>query len=98
MSAPFELTDGRLVPVVAEVHGHDDRYVAFVLVVEGEVDGQWWVTWTDGINWWTERFTYPQYALVYLGALVHAADNDEFLVAPEEVVRHANSFLEEVIR
>lgn len=94
----FELTDGRQVPVLAEHEGAQGRYTAFVLFVEDEVNGQYWVTWTDGINWWEEKHYYVHYAFTYLGALIHAVDNDEFLRTRDEVSLAAGVFLEAAIR
>lgn len=74
---PYELADGRELPVVAEHHGTD--YVAYVLR-DAEAEHGWILTWTDGINHWYEEWDRPWHAYARLAALVAAADQQVFLV------------------
>jgi hypothetical protein len=81
VSAPYELGDGELVPVVAEHHGGD--YTAWVLRRDLDADAhehEWVVTWTDGINHWLEEYDESWHAYARLTALVAACDQDVFLV------------------
>lgn len=77
MTPRYELTDGRLLPVTAEHHGHD--YAAYVLH-DVETFHEWLLTWTDGINVWLEEYHHPWHAYARLAALVAAAEQDVFLV------------------
>lgn len=98
----FELTDGRLVPVLCEVLRRD--YAAYVLRIdEGDPDdvaGVWALTWTDGINWWYEEYEFPWLALGRLTALVAAVEQDVFMVhtslddreGPPALVEEVNRF------
>lgn len=98
----FELTDGRLVPVLCEVLRRD--YAAYVLRIdEGDPDdvaGVWALTWTDGINWWYEEYEFPWLALARLAALVAAVEQDVFLVHDPSNRGNAEglAFLEEAER
>lgn len=92
----YELTDGRVLPVTAEHHGHD--YWAWVL---HDVDARrkWVITWTDGINHWLEEYELPWHAYARLAALIAAVEQQVFLVhdahrQPDEMLR----FVDEVER
>lgn len=74
---PYELTDGRSLPVVAEYDGHD--YRAYVLH-DADASAEWILTWNDGINFWYEEYDYPWHVFARLAALVAAADQQVLLV------------------
>lgn len=94
----FELEDGRVVPVLARITDyHDDYYEAFVLFVEGDVEGQYHVRWSENDGWRTERHHYPHWAFAYLAALVHALDNDEVLRHRDDVFLAAGVFVEAAV-
>lgn len=73
---PFELADGTTLSIVA-CH-HAEHYTANVL--RDESPDVWVVTWSDGINDWTEKYDLPWHAFARLAALVAAVEQDVFLV------------------
>lgn len=91
---PYELPSGEALYVAARHYGDD--YSAYVLPRD---EGNWVVTWTDGINHWVEEFEQPWHAYARLAALIAAVEQQVFLVhdahrQPDELLR----FVDEVER
>lgn len=94
---PFEDEHGeRWLPVLARVVQRD--WSAVVLDDEQQEYG-FVVTWTDGINVWTERYEFVGVALARFAALVQAVTSNVFLVhdtydpaALREFENEANGF------
>lgn len=72
---PYELPSGETLHVAARHYGDD--YSAYVLPRD---EGDWVVTWTDGINHWVEEYEQPWHAYARLAALVAAVEQRVFLV------------------
>lgn len=95
MTVPFELTDGTLVPVAAEYDGV--HFHAFVLH-NVEAAAPWIVTWTDGINWWDERWDDVVVTFARFAALLRASEQEVWLVHNAETHETQVAFAAEAER